>query len=755
MRKALVGESNYAEFVVLNDYLSGKGFEVHWVKTGPDAVSTVQQVMPDLMILDALIPGLTGLKVCQRVRKIPGGESVKTVLLSKVYRQFKEQYESRQTIGVDAYSEKPVNMANLDKVINRLVGDLEKPAAQPSPDPAAAAQEQEPDSHRTLRAQGSLSDTPFARLLFSLHKHRRTGALRVMHEQISKVIYVRDGDPVFVTSNLSNESLGRFLVQRGTITDGEYNASLERMLETGKQHGNVLLEMGALTSHELFEALQGQVREKVLRIFAWDDGSYEFRSGTFTIDESMQLSIPALRLILDGIKRFHTLTRLERYFNEYKNQRLRRVKKSVLSRGEFSLVPSDAKFFKLIDGRLTVGKIVARSRLSLSETFQLLYFLLISEAIRFVGDPGFAARGVKEQEVFLADRMKRQAELRDLKDDGVMFAEDRRRRFRLAVSRSHDLLHTANFYEMLKIPTDAGDDQIRSAYHTLAKQYRPFELYAEAENQLRAMSDEVFAAITTAYETLLDAPARRKYNEKLWGKPAAPEAPAAPPIQPEPEPAPEPAAEFEFEPDLIGSAGGEAADIDDIDVFADFVDETSRAATNDVDTPDIQWKIGADFSDGAETETDHRLNDFGAIAADAAELAEAGEVTADMANLVKSELAFQRGEDALRNNDFAVAQKHFTEAMEQNPQEGEYYAYSGWAVFLAAPDDPEARQKGRDLIEQAVSINPVLDSAHTFLGMIHLREGDRQAARHSFEQALQYNPENARARKELAKLETM
>ena len=40
-----------------------------------------------------LLPGLTGIRVCQKVRELPEGKGVKTILLSTVYRQFKDLNE--------------------------------------------------------------------------------------------------------------------------------------------------------------------------------------------------------------------------------------------------------------------------------------------------------------------------------------------------------------------------------------------------------------------------------------------------------------------------------------------------------------------------------------------------------------------------------------------------------------------------------------------------------------------------------------
>ncbi len=725
MRTALVGDSNYSEFEVLNDFLTGKGFQVHWVKSGPDVVEAFGDLQPQLVILDALIPGLTGLKVCQQIRKLPGGEQTKTVLLSKVYRQFQKQYESRQKVGVDAYSEKPVNVAELEKLIQSLLPGEAPPQPERSPD-TKPAPVPEPETRRRLGVAGNLADTPFPKLLYFLHKFRRTGALRVAHEHISKVIYLREGNPIFVTSNLSNESLGRFMVQRGMITLEQYNSSLERMLTTGRQHGAVLLEMGVLTSHQLYEALEAQIKEKILRIFAWDDGEYEFRAGSFQIDESVQLRIPTLSIILEGIRRFYQLSRLERYFNEYKNQRLVRETGSVLDNGALVLRPHEAKFVRLIDGDRTVGKIIARSNLSLTETFQTLYFLLLTDVIRFVGDPGFASRGEREQAVYVEQRKQRHDDLRRRAEDREGAAQNRLTAFRRAVARLFETIDKKDYYQLFEIPPDASTDQVKIAYHNLTNRYHPFDLYNEADEVLKAKSDGIFRTLSEAYETLIDAARRREYDRLRAEKKAPP--PAAPRATVE---APPEVFEFDRELDLAKPAA---------------------APEEKTDSPDIEWDVAAELSAPGDEDVHVKLEDFDERRRDDP-LREADEVTASMANLLKSELLFQQGEDALHDRNFVEAKRAFNEALELSPNEAEYFAYLGWATYTENPQDAEAVRQGRDLLERAISINPGLDNAYTFLGLLELQQGAKNRAREYFEKAVQYNPENERALSELKKLE--
>ena len=735
MRTALVGDSNYAEFEVLNEYLSVRGFEVHWVKSGLDAIAAFEELQPSLMILDALIPGLTGIKVCQRVRKMPGGEQVKTVLLSKVYRQFQKHYEERSKLGVDGYSAKPINIDELDKLLQKLMGDtvlLEKePELQViKVEPAAPAVAPEPvpdETRRKLGKSGNLSQTPFPKLMYFIFKFRRTGALKLIHEHISKIIYFQKGEPVFVTSSLSNESLGRFMVSRGMLSVESYNSSLERMLATGKQHGTVLIEMGILSPHQLYEVLVAQVREKILRIFAWDEGEYEFRPGTFNIDESMQLKLPALGVIFEGIRRFYTLPRLEKYFNEYKNEHLRRLSGAIRNEIETIFKPHEAKFIRLIDGKLSVGKIIARSNLSLSETFQILYFLLLTEVVSFIGDPGFSERGEGKQAAFVEGKKKRRETLRRISTDKEGVQISRRAKFRRTVARAYEIINKLNYYEQLNLKPGASSEEIRQAYHLLTRRYRPYEFYSEADEALKAKSDHLFNVLTNAYENLLDPNKRQSYDAVVS------ETPAAPPPPPPVEEAPSAEAPLVFE--------------DEADYAA-----TTPSAEEPLEGPEFKWDAAEEFAVEQERDTERPLEAFEETV-DESSLREAGEVTASMANLVKSELLFQQGEDALNEKAYSEAREFFRQAMELNPKEAEYHAYLGWATFREKSNDPQAVSRGRDLLEQAISINPGLDSGHTFLGRLLLYLGQKDRAREYFSKAVQYNPENQQAMMELKKLE--
>ncbi|HCX78832.1 MAG TPA: DNA-binding response regulator, partial [Firmicutes bacterium] len=54
---------------ILEYNLGKEGYEVRAVYTGDDAVSAAKEFLPDLILLDIMLPGIDGFSVCRQVRQ--------------------------------------------------------------------------------------------------------------------------------------------------------------------------------------------------------------------------------------------------------------------------------------------------------------------------------------------------------------------------------------------------------------------------------------------------------------------------------------------------------------------------------------------------------------------------------------------------------------------------------------------------------------------------------------------------------------
>jgi DNA-binding response OmpR family regulator len=57
---------------MVREYLGQSGFVVHHATDGSKGLAAVQSAVPDLVILDLMLPDMDGLEVCRRIRALPG-----------------------------------------------------------------------------------------------------------------------------------------------------------------------------------------------------------------------------------------------------------------------------------------------------------------------------------------------------------------------------------------------------------------------------------------------------------------------------------------------------------------------------------------------------------------------------------------------------------------------------------------------------------------------------------------------------------
>ncbi|MCE9547704.1 MAG: response regulator, partial [Planctomycetia bacterium] len=98
------------------DVLSRDGrFEVKTAATGYDAGVLTQEFMPDLMILDYMLPDINGNVVCQTVRNNPKFEHMKIIIVSGVVNQ--DEINDLLKAGANDFVKKPFN---IEKLVERM-----------------------------------------------------------------------------------------------------------------------------------------------------------------------------------------------------------------------------------------------------------------------------------------------------------------------------------------------------------------------------------------------------------------------------------------------------------------------------------------------------------------------------------------------------------------------------------------------------------------------------------------------------------
>ena len=89
------------------------GFTVFQADNGEDAVTIARQELPELVLLDLVMPRLLGFEVCQILRNDP--QFLKTAVVIMSAKSYKPDMDKAAELGADAYVVKPFEMDEMLK----------------------------------------------------------------------------------------------------------------------------------------------------------------------------------------------------------------------------------------------------------------------------------------------------------------------------------------------------------------------------------------------------------------------------------------------------------------------------------------------------------------------------------------------------------------------------------------------------------------------------------------------------------------
>ncbi|EJZ22355.1 PhoB family transcriptional regulator, partial [Rhizobium sp. Pop5] len=109
--RVAVVEDEEALSVLLRYNLEAEGFEVDTILRGDEAEIRLQERTPDLLILDWMLPGVSGIELCRRLRMRPETERLPIIMLTA--RGEESERVRGLSTGADDYVVKPFSTPEL------------------------------------------------------------------------------------------------------------------------------------------------------------------------------------------------------------------------------------------------------------------------------------------------------------------------------------------------------------------------------------------------------------------------------------------------------------------------------------------------------------------------------------------------------------------------------------------------------------------------------------------------------------------
>jgi DNA-binding response OmpR family regulator len=113
----LVVDDNRDNVEILRAFLDSRGYNVVCASDGKSALAQLEEVAPDLVLLDVMMPGMDGWQVCRTIKNHPEFGSTRVMMVT-AKGGFEDKMEGMRS-GADDYVVKPIDLKELEDKVKR------------------------------------------------------------------------------------------------------------------------------------------------------------------------------------------------------------------------------------------------------------------------------------------------------------------------------------------------------------------------------------------------------------------------------------------------------------------------------------------------------------------------------------------------------------------------------------------------------------------------------------------------------------
>lgn len=454
------------------------------VRTADDSDSafrTFLESSPSLIFIDVFLPRRGGIEFLKRIRAVAGGRNASAVMLCGVKGFSDLRDEALSDLDARAFLTKPLRDVDLINLLDRIFPDR-LTVCDTSPPVGLFPDEPPPQ-------RGDLDQVPFISVFKYIMDSRFTGTLHLVNDRIQKAVYLDGGRLVFASSNRVAETLGRYMLQQGLLSQEVYEEALGKLNATGMKFGQILQEMGALSADEVENAVRDNIISKVTSVFSWTEGKYALGPTDGKQSSSIREMISPAEVLLKGILEKITVGDIFAVMRNNLNHYIAIQKEPSQLANEVEMEENDRLYLenagalagKTIQQALSSSNKERDMRLLLA-LFALDYFSTSLNPDQIPVAPEICAVNVQA--------------LREAK-------------------KTLSILKGQNYFAALGVPLDTNDEGVKQSYQDKVKKYHPDKLPEDAPRELSDVYAEIFVHIREAYATLSTSEGRHAYLEEI------------------------------------------------------------------------------------------------------------------------------------------------------------------------------------------------------------------------------------------------
>ncbi len=122
-KKILLADDEEDVRDIVKMFLEGEGYDVVTAYDGLEALSMIDSEHPDLVLLDVMMPVMSGIEVARRLRANHGTSQIPVIMLSAAAQT--DSIKQCIAAGAKDYIVKPFQPAKLEEIIRRVLDSAE------------------------------------------------------------------------------------------------------------------------------------------------------------------------------------------------------------------------------------------------------------------------------------------------------------------------------------------------------------------------------------------------------------------------------------------------------------------------------------------------------------------------------------------------------------------------------------------------------------------------------------------------------
>lgn len=326
--------------------------------------------------------------------------------------------------------------------------------------------------------------TRLVEILLKLHGTPRSCVVRLESGSSKKQLVISNGTLAFAESNLPDEHLAHVLIRLNLLSKKNLKKVSDEM-KSGRGSDEAIMLATGLDDKRLNEGAYEQAVTILASLFAWSRCQLRIFRGNGIMRRQCSLYLPLPLALVEAARRAVRDHCVPASFQPLAGVVF--ANPSPGARANLPLNGAEAFAYAQVNGRTPMEHLLPILPAGAERPEELIQRLLILGLLKL-------ETATPEQAISTAQF------------PGGQISEQ--------MEELLQQFEVANLYEILSVPPDASDADIKSAYHERAKQYHP-DLFESkgCGASLYAVAEKLFTHITGAYATLSNPAARANYDE--------------------------------------------------------------------------------------------------------------------------------------------------------------------------------------------------------------------------------------------------